>query len=83
MTRSGRSSQKTSGSIVGWGSQVFGVDLSRDFVAVAAGWAHSLGLKADGSIVAWGDNLWGQCTCAQQRLRRSGGRRNTQSGPEG
>ncbi len=27
-----------------------------DFVAVAAGWYHSLGLKADGSIVAWGDN---------------------------
>jgi hypothetical protein len=32
-----------------------------DFVAVAAGWRHSLGLKADGSIVAWGDNTYAQC----------------------
>ncbi|MCK4343508.1 MAG: hypothetical protein KAY37_17480, partial [Phycisphaerae bacterium] len=44
------------GSIVGWGGQVFGVDLSADFVAVAGGGNHSLGLKADGSIVAWGRN---------------------------
>ncbi len=32
-----------------------------DFVAFAAGWAHSLGVKADGSIVAWGANHSGQC----------------------
>ncbi|MHC4676206.1 MAG: hypothetical protein ACYTBZ_27255, partial [Planctomycetota bacterium] len=44
------------GSIVGWGSQVVGVDLDSGFVAVAAGNGHSLGLKADGSIVAWGHN---------------------------
>jgi hypothetical protein len=31
------------------------------FVAVAGGWFHSLGLKADGSIVAWGRNIEGQC----------------------
>ncbi|HOB74995.1 MAG TPA: RCC1 domain-containing protein, partial [Phycisphaerae bacterium] len=31
------------------------------FVVVAAGWFHSLGLKADGSIVAWGANWYGQC----------------------
>jgi len=31
------------------------------FVAVAAGYYHSLGLKADGSIVAWGLNDYGQC----------------------
>jgi hypothetical protein len=31
-------------------------------VAVAGGWSHSLGLKADGSIVAWGSNdAEGQC----------------------
>jgi hypothetical protein len=48
--------QDSQGSIVGWGAQVVGVDLSADFVAVAGGRYHSLGLKADGSIVAWGSN---------------------------
>ncbi len=32
-----------------------------DFVAAAAGYHHSLGLKSDGSIVAWGDNHYGEC----------------------
>ena len=49
------------GSIVGWGSQVVGLDLGGGLVQVAAGGLHSLGLKADGSIVAWGGNLDGQC----------------------
>ena len=49
------------GSIVGWGSQVVGVDLSGGFTDIAAGGAHSLGLKEDGSLVAWGDNGHGQC----------------------
>ena len=31
-----------------------------DFVAVAGGFVHSLGLKADGSIVAWGYNAFGE-----------------------
>jgi hypothetical protein len=31
------------------------------FMAIAAGFDHSLGLKQDGSIVAWGYNLEGQC----------------------
>ena len=48
------------GSIVGWGSQVVGVDLSGPFDAVAAGGWHSLGLKSDGSIVAWGHNGSGE-----------------------
>ncbi len=50
-----------SGQIVGWGSQVVGVDLSGGFEVVTAGYYHSLGLKWDGSIVAWGWNLYGQC----------------------
>ncbi len=33
------------GSIVGWGGQVFGGNLSADFVAVAGGGHHSLGIK--------------------------------------
>ena len=49
----------TPGSIVGWGSQVVGVDLTKGFVSVAAGYQHSLGLKPDGSIVAWGRNSEG------------------------
>ena len=53
--------QDGQGAIVGWGSQVVGVDLTADFVAVAGGGLHSLGLKAGGSIVAWGRNAWGQC----------------------
>jgi uncharacterized delta-60 repeat protein len=29
-------------------------------VAVAAGWAHTVALKADGTVVAWGYNYYGQ-----------------------
>jgi len=32
-----------------------------DFVAIAGGGYHSLGLKSDGTIVAWGYNYGGQC----------------------
>ncbi len=57
----GTRAQDGGGSIIGWGSQVVGVDLSTDFVGVAGGSVHSLGLKPDGSIVAWGGNSSGQC----------------------
>jgi len=49
-----------SGTIVGWGDQVVGVDLSQGFVSLAAGGEHSLALNADGSIVAWGWNEYAQ-----------------------
>jgi len=55
------SAQVDRGRIVGWGAQVVGVSDGSDFVAIAAGYGHSLGLRADGSIVAWGDNGYGQC----------------------
>jgi hypothetical protein len=32
-----------------------------DFVAVSAGYEHSLGLKSDGTVAAWGYNDFGQC----------------------
>jgi alpha-tubulin suppressor-like RCC1 family protein len=30
-------------------------------VAVAAGCAHSVGLKSDGTVIAAGDDTYGQC----------------------
>ncbi len=53
------------GGIVAWGENYGQCDVpppNRDFVALAAGFQHSLGLKDDGSIVAWGVNAFGQCT---------------------
>jgi len=32
-----------------------------DFVAIDAGFYHSLGLKSNGTVVAWGSNDWGEC----------------------
>ena len=53
------------GSIVAWGDNWAGQcnvpPPNTNFVAVAAGGSHSLGLKADGSIVGWGGNWAGQC----------------------
>jgi len=45
------------GSLIGWGWNENGqtnVPAGNDFVNIAAGWEHSLGLKSDGSIVGWG-----------------------------
>jgi hypothetical protein len=54
-----------SGSIVAWGDNSYGqCDVpspNSGFTTIAAGFYHSLGLKADGSIRAWGWNNWGQC----------------------
>ena len=50
----------------GGGSEHYGqaidVPAGNDYVAIAAGWAHSLALKEDGSIVGWGRNDRGQAT---------------------
>jgi hypothetical protein len=57
--------QVYAGKIVEWGDNRYGQcnvpSPNTDFVAIAAGIGHSLGLKADGSIVSWGDNKYGQC----------------------
>ncbi len=57
--------QAFAGSIVAWGKNDDGQcnvpSPNTDFIAVAAGRAHSLGLKQDGSIVAWGLNSYDQC----------------------
>jgi len=53
------------GSIVAWGTNDYGQlnvpEPNADFVAVAAGAFHGLGLKADASVVAWGRNDTGAC----------------------
>jgi len=52
--------------ILAWGEDYYGqCDVpppNEDFVAMAGGWEHSLGLREDGSIVAWGSNQYGQCS---------------------
>lgn len=50
------------GSIVGWGSQAFGIvggTPTGNFVDVAACIASACALRADGSLVWWGTNEWG------------------------
>ncbi|MEH7252026.1 RCC1 domain-containing protein, partial [Neobacillus niacini] len=39
----------------------------RDIVAIAAGCAHTIGLKSDGTVVAVGDNEYGQCDVSSWR----------------
>jgi len=53
------------GSILGWGRNDYGQaspPASNDFIAIAAGGAHSLALQADGSVLGWGYNNDGQAT---------------------
>src|SRR4030042_217196 len=52
------------GSLCAWGANLFGetdVPTGNDFIAIAGGGNHSLGLKSDGSIIGWGSNHYGQC----------------------
>src|SRR5712664_4071975 len=53
----------TPGTVRSWGQQVFpNVQPGTRYLAIAAGWKHSLALKSDGRVVAWGDNSSGQST---------------------
>ncbi len=49
------------GRVVGWGSQVVGVELAGGFSSVATWGLHGLSLRTDGFIAAWGDNRSGRC----------------------
>jgi alpha-tubulin suppressor-like RCC1 family protein len=55
---------QTAGTVVAWGDNLGGqTDVPAgltDVVAVAAGGAHTVALKADGTVVAWGYNDFGQ-----------------------
>lgn len=58
------------GRIVAWGDNTYGqcsAPPDEDFVAIAAGRLHCLGLKVDGSVVAWGNNTYGQCDAPQEK----------------
>ncbi|PFN54858.1 chromosome condensation regulator, partial [Bacillus thuringiensis] len=39
----------------------------RDIVAIAAGCAHTVGLKSDGTVIAVGNNEFGQCDVGSWR----------------
>jgi len=49
-----------------WGDNEYGQcnvpSPNADFVAVAAGYYHNVGLRSDGTVVAWGRNDENQCT---------------------
>ena len=53
---------QSSGYIISWGSQVIPEPGTlEDFISIASGSAHNLGLKSDGTVEAWGENYHGQC----------------------
>ncbi len=52
----------TTGDFDNSGPVVIGGRVLSNVVAIAAGWYHSLALKADGTVVGWGDNSAGETT---------------------
>lgn len=55
---------KEDGSIIAWGDNTYGQCevIPDDYVVIAAGWFHSLGLTAQFGVTrAWGNNTYGQC----------------------
>ena len=53
------------GTVAAWGWNGYGQcnvpSPNSEFVAIAGGMIHSLGLRSDGSVVVWGYNEYGQC----------------------
>ena len=54
----------TGPNVIAWGDNTYGqtnvpTDLT-NAVAIAAGFSHSLALRADGTVISWGDNTYGQ-----------------------
>jgi alpha-tubulin suppressor-like RCC1 family protein len=48
--------------LVVWGQQKFDTrDFDQPFTAIAAGYQHTVALKADGTVAAWGGNYSRQC----------------------
>ena len=49
--------------VAGWGYTGFSnIDNLSSLTQVAAGYSHTVALKANGSVACWGDNLYGKCT---------------------
>ncbi|GAB6096776.1 hypothetical protein JCM14469_30290 [Desulfatiferula olefinivorans] len=46
--------------IIGGVLSSFVVDTGSAWMAISAGYYHTVGLKADGSLYSWGSNLWNQ-----------------------
>jgi alpha-tubulin suppressor-like RCC1 family protein len=63
-------------SLRAWGldqdGQVTKVPTGNDYVAVAAGAAHGLALRADGTVVAWGRNSDGECNVPAGKYKAIG-----------
>lgn len=61
------------GQLRAWGSdsdgQVTRLPTENTYIAVAAGDAHGLALRADGTVVAWGQNDGGQCNVPSGKYR--------------
>lgn len=54
---------RADGTIVGWGSNLYGqinIPDFQDFVAIAAGGDFSIGLRSNGEVVTWGRNNYSQ-----------------------
>ena len=62
--RSCRSDVTAPGTVVAWGYDAAGQtqvpDGLAEVIAVSAGWAYNLALRADGAVVGWGANDSGQ-----------------------
>ncbi|MCK4413293.1 MAG: hypothetical protein KAY32_07105 [Candidatus Eisenbacteria sp.] len=60
------------GSVEAWGDNFNGQcnvpAPNTGFVAIAAGWFFSLGIRSDGSIEAWGINFSGQCNVPEPNI---------------
>ena len=64
------SEKNTGGTAVATGRNTYGqcnISEWQDIVAISAGSAHTVGVKADGTVIAVGTNNWGECDVSDWR----------------